>query len=102
MSGQGKPGPDFSGSGPVEYDPAGVQAQSPVEALLAREEPGLLSIPGVVSVGIGGGGPGGEYFVVGVTDAGVAARLPSEIGGIPLTISVTGEVDAQPLEWPPR
>jgi hypothetical protein len=102
MSEQGKPGPDFSGSGAVEYNPAGAQAQSPVEALLAREEPGLLSIPGVVSVGIAAGGPGGEHFVVGVTDAAVAARLPGQIGGVPLTISVTGEVDAQPLEWPPR
>lgn len=100
MSNEGKPGPDFSGSGPVEYNPAGAQARSPIEALLAREEPHLLSIPGVVSVGIATGGPGGQMLVVGVTDAEVAARLPREIRGVPLVISVTGEIDAQPLRWP--
>lgn len=100
MSEQGKPGPDYSGSGAVDYSPAGTEQGSAIEALLASEEPRLLSIPGVVSVGVAIGGPGGHVLAVGVTDAGAAARLPKEIQGVPLVISVTGEIDAQPLRWP--
>lgn len=100
MSEEGKPGPDYSGSGAVEYNPASAEARSPIEALLASEEPRLLSIPGVVSVGVAAGGAGGQVLLVGVTDAEVAARLPREIQGVPLIISVTGEIDAQPLRWP--
>lgn len=100
MSEQEKPGPDYSGSGPVEFHPAspdqGVQGVS-IQELLASEEAGLLSIPGVVSVGIAFSGPIGHALAVGVTDAEVAARLPKEIRGVPLIISVTGEIDAQPL-----
>ena len=82
MSEQEKPGPDFSGSGPVEFHPAAPQQQSASEALLAREEPRLMAIPGVVSVG--------------VTDANVRSRLPEHIHGVPLVVTVTGEIDAQP------
>ncbi len=97
MSEQGKPGPDFSGSGPVEYKPDETQPRSSIEQLLATEQSRLMAIPGVVSVGIGQGGPGGYAISVGVTDAGVAAHVPSEIGGFPVTITVTGEVEAQKL-----
>ena len=31
---------------------------------------------------------------MGVVDAGVAARLPREIGGVPVVVTVTGPVDA--------
>lgn len=62
--------------------------------LLARQEAQLLAIHGVTSVGIGLGLAGGEALVVGVVDAGVAARLPSEIEGVPLVVQVTGPVDA--------
>lgn len=96
MSEQEKPGPDFSGSGPVEFHAAAPQKQSATEALLASEESRLMAIPGVVSVGITTGGPGGQAIAVGVTDANVRTRLPEHIGGIPLVVSVTGEIDAQP------
>lgn len=86
--------PDFSGSGPVEYHPAPVAPASEVARLLAREEASLLAIDGVTSVGIGLGPPGREVLAVGVVDAGVAARLPREIDGVPLVVTVTGTVRA--------
>jgi hypothetical protein len=86
--------PDFSGSGPVEYRPAPVVPASDAARVLAREEARLLAIEGVTSVGIGLGPPGLEALVVGVVDAGVAARLPPAIDGLPLMVTVTGTVDA--------
>lgn len=94
MSDTQKPGPDFSGAGPVEYNPTETPPGGAAEALLASDGPRLLAIPGVVSVGIGTGRPGEEALVVGVVDAGVAARLPQEINGVPLVVTVTGPVDA--------
>jgi hypothetical protein len=94
MSDIENPGPNFTGSGPVEYGPSEAAPRSALERLLASEEARLLAVPGVTSVGIGLGHPGGEALVVGVVDAGVAARLPREIGGVPLVITVTGPVDA--------
>ena len=64
------------------------------EGLLASAEARLLAIKGVTSVGIGLGPAGGEALVVGVVDAGVAVRLPREIDGVPVVVTVTGEVDA--------
>lgn len=95
MSDAQTPGPDFSGAGPVEYSPAETQSSGPVGQVLASEETRLLAIPGVVSVGVATGRPGEEALAVGVTDANVAARLPREINGVPLVITVTGPVDAQ-------
>jgi hypothetical protein len=90
-------GPDFSGSGPVEYrptEPAPPTAPTARGSLTASEEATLLAIPGVTSVGLGRDAAGGEAVVVGVVDAGVAARVPREIGGVPVVIEVTGEVNA--------
>ncbi|HEX8404345.1 MAG TPA: hypothetical protein VF670_06980 [Duganella sp.] len=94
MSEEFHPPPDFSGAGPVEYNPAPVAPASEVARLLAREEARLLAIQGVTSVGIGLGPPGREALVVGVVDAGVAARLPPQIDGVPLVVKVTGTVEA--------
>jgi hypothetical protein len=90
------PGPDFFGSGPVEYSPAEAAPRGAVEQVLAREEARLLAVPGVTSVGISLGTAVGEALAVGVVDAGVAARLPLEIDGVPVVVTVTGEVDALP------
>jgi hypothetical protein len=89
------PGPDYSGAGPVEYRPAEAAPLGALEQLRSREEARLLAIPGVTSVGIGLGAAGGEALVVGVVDAGVAARLPREIAGVAVVVTVTGPVDAQ-------
>jgi hypothetical protein len=89
------PQPDFSGSGAVEYNPDHVKSRGPLELLLSRQEAQLLAIQGVTSVGISIGPTGGEALAVGVVDAGVAARLPHAIEGVPVVVSVTGPVDAQ-------
>ena len=94
MSDVQSPRPDFSGSGAVEYSPAPAKSRGALELLLARQEAQLLAIQGVTSVGIGLGPAGGEALAVGVVDAGVAARLPSEIEGVPVVVKVTGPVDA--------
>jgi hypothetical protein len=96
MVAQGSDGPDFSGSGPVEYRPAQMAPHSPGQQVLSREEAKLLALPGVTSVGIGLGPGGGETLTIGVTDAGAALQLPREIGGLPVTVVVTGQVDALP------
>ena len=96
MSDIEKPGTDFSGSGPVEYRPAEVAPYGALERLPASAEARLLAVPGVTSVGIGLGPAGGKAFVVGVVDAGVAGRLPLEVEGVPVVVTVTGEVDALP------
>jgi len=96
MSDTQKPGPDFSGAGPVSYTPAQSAGGggTAAEQALASGEARLLGIAGVVSVGIGLGSPGSNVLTVGVTDAGVAARLPREIDGVPIEVTVTGPVDA--------
>jgi hypothetical protein len=88
------PGTNFSGSGPLEYRQANSAPGSALERLLASQEARLLAIPGVTSVGIGFGPEGGEALAVGVVDAGVVARLPREINGVPLVVTITGPVEA--------
>jgi len=90
------PTPDYSGSGPVIYSPSGVAPAGAVAEVLAAAEPWLMSIPGVTSVGLGNGPTGGEAVVVGVTDAGVAGQLPPTIKGVPVVVTITGEVEALP------
>jgi hypothetical protein len=87
-------GPDFSGSGPVEYRPTDPAPPTARGSVTASEEAKLLAIPGVTSVGLGRDAAGGEAVVVGVVDAGVSSRVPREIGGLPVVIEVTGEVNA--------
>ena len=98
MSAEFHPPPDFSGSGPVEYQPAAAAPASEVARLLAREEARLLAIEGVISIGIGidTGPPGREVLVVGVIDASVASRLPQQIDGVPVVVKITGTVRALP------
>jgi tartrate dehydratase alpha subunit/fumarate hydratase class I-like protein len=88
------PVPDFSSSGPVEYNPTQTRQHGALAAVLEMEEARLLAMPGVTSVGIGPGPAGGEALVIGVVDAGVAARMPLHIGGVPVVVNVTGPVDA--------
>jgi hypothetical protein len=97
MNDQAKPRPDFSGSGPVEYHPADYATAFGQHPALAEAERSLMSLPGVVSVGFTDDGPGQQAIAVGVTDAAVVARLPSHFGGMRVIVSVTGEIEAQPL-----
>ena len=92
------PGADYSGSGPVDYRPTEGAPRAADGRVPASEEARLLAIPGVTSVGLGHGPAGGEAVVIGVVDPGVAARLPSEIAGLPVVVEVTGEVNALPSD----
>jgi hypothetical protein len=96
MVAQDSDAPDFSGSGPVDYRPVQTAPQSPGQQVLARREAWLLALPGVTSVGIGPGPGGGEVLTVGVTDAGAAPQLPAALDGLPVTVVVTGPVNALP------
>lgn len=88
--------PDFSGSGPVIYSPTHEAPAGTLASLLARHEAALMAVPGVTSVGIAHGAPGAEALMVGVVDAGVEAHLPREIEGVPVIVTVTGQIDALP------
>lgn len=87
-------GPDFSGSGPVEYRPAET-AQGPTGETFARHEARLLAMPGVTSVGHATGPDGSVALTIGVTDAAVAKDLPEQIEGLAVVVVVTGQIDAQ-------
>ena len=98
MSDGEHPGTDYSGSGPVEYRPTDDAQPAALGRVPASEEARLLAIPGVTSVGLGRGPAGGEAVVIGVVDPGVAARLPSEVAGVPVVVEITGEVNALPSD----
>ena len=98
MSDGEHPGTDYSGSGPVEFRPTDGETPAALGRVPAGEEAKLLAIPGVTSVGLGHDSAGGEAIVVGVLDASVAARLPSEIAGLPVVVEITGEVNALPSD----
>lgn len=82
------PAPDLSGAGPVEYRPAEASADL-IGAVRSRQEAQLMAVPGVTFVGVGESG-----LLVGVIDASVAAQLPRYLEGVPVTVTVTGTVDA--------
>jgi len=94
MSGIQDPGPDMTGAGAVEYSPAEAVPGDRAGQLRARHEARLMAVPGVTSFGIGLGPAGGLALAVGVLDAGVVARLPREIEGVPVVVTVTGPVEA--------
>lgn len=91
-----QPGPDFSGSGPVDYNPPEVAVEGTPEYTLQQAEARLFALQGVVSVGIGYGPAGAMALIVGVVDAGVSRSLPDTIDGMAVITEVIGEVDAQP------
>jgi hypothetical protein len=91
MSSIENPRADMSGAGPVEYRPAEPAPTTDMEALRARHERRLMSVPGVTFVGVGSGG-----LLVGVVDSEVAAQLPGDVEGVPIAVTVTGPVEALP------
>jgi hypothetical protein len=88
MSEVQNPAPDMSGAGPVEYRPAEGEW---AEAALRSNYEDLMAIPGVTFVGASDSG-----LLVGVLDSGVAAQLPRAVDGVPVTVTVTGPVEALP------
>ena len=85
---------DYSGSGPVEYYASEPTSESTMDIALRKAESILLDVPGVTSVGIGYGQPGRQALIVGVVDSGVLMNLPTDIDGVPVIGTVTGEVKA--------
>jgi hypothetical protein len=76
------------------------QAFRRAEAVLANHETELLTIPGVVGVGIGLTEQGGQpvihvYVNVKATGGTIPAAIPQQVKGVPIRIIQTGEVKAQ-------
>ncbi len=63
----------------------------------SRYESRLLSLPGVVSVGIGRASDGRTVIVIGVEDKanGEGLELPKQLEGYPVQVDVVGPVRAQ-------
>jgi hypothetical protein len=79
----------------MPYNPAPAQGpRSAISLVRDRNEQQLLAIEGVKGVGIGRDRIGDDAFVVYALDASVRARVPTEIEGYPVEITITGEIDA--------
>ncbi len=83
--------PPFAESGPREYNP-----DVPISASRRDAERQLLSIPGVRGVGEGRDAIGNPAWIVYIVTKVIAASLPKTIGGRPVLVEVSGEIDAQP------
>lgn len=76
-------------SAAVTYSPARPAPDSAAAEAARRNEAELLSIDGVEGVGASGGS-----IVVYARDETVIGRVPSQIGGVPVRVRVTGEIVA--------
>jgi len=75
-----------------EHSPGG--APGGAWEVLARRRDELMSIEGVVMVGIGSNEIGDPAIVIGVKQPDQLAKLPSSLEGLPVRPQVIGEVDA--------
>jgi hypothetical protein len=74
--------------------PAGV-GKMKIEAVLEKNEAKLMSIPGVVGVGIGGSDEAPVILVMATHNATeLKKKLPSQIAGFPVKVEVSGEIRA--------
>lgn len=79
------------------YDPGMQEPDSgpaAIEAVRQRNEQALLSIDGVMGVGVGRTPIGEDAIVVYLRDASVEGRAPSQVEGYPVETIITGEIDA--------
>ncbi len=83
--------PPFAESGPREYNP-GIS----VSAARREAETQLLTIPGVKGLGEGRDAIGNPAWIVYIASKAIAASLPKSLGGRPVLVEVSGEIDAQP------
>jgi len=67
-----------------------------IREVKARHEERLLSLPGVVSVGIGLGVDGNPVIIVGLdrTRASAIQEIPEELEGYPVQVEMVGTVRA--------
>ena len=63
---------------------------------LRSAEAQLLATPGVRGMGEGRDALGNPAWIVYVVGKGIAASLPKAIGGKPVLVEVSGDIDAQP------
>jgi hypothetical protein len=70
--------------------------QPAIREVKARHEGRLLSLPGVVSVGIGLGADGSPVIVVGLdrTRGSTLQEIPEELEGYPVQVEMVGTVRA--------
>lgn len=80
--------------GPRDYSPNLLSSDSELESIIRRHEANLLAIPGVTMISHQMVEPGKETIIIGVIDAGVLVRLPSELEGVPVRGEVTGPIEA--------
>jgi hypothetical protein len=81
---------------PVVYDDRRGAGRMDAATALEKHHDRLMSIPGVVGVGVGGS-EDSPVIVVMVSAGGAAMRkqLPDRIDGYPVKVEVTGEITAQ-------
>lgn len=65
-------------------------------AVKQKHEEKLMAIEGVTGVGVGQDAIGNETIVVYVTHKAVAEKLPKEIEGLNVRVTVTGPIEALP------
>jgi hypothetical protein len=70
---------------------------SSIRDVKSRHEARLLTLPDVVSVGIGRDENGNQAIIVGLRRSNPAteSRLPTELEGYPVRIRIVGEIKAQ-------
>ena len=66
-----------------------------VDAVRARQESSLMSVPGVVGVAIGRSRTGKPSLVVYVRDSSVRRRIPAALDGLEVECRVTGDIDTR-------
>ena len=67
---------------------------SKVVRVKATHEQRLMSIKGVVGVGVGSDEIGDDAIILYLLDASVRQRIPARIEGVPVVTEITGEIDA--------
>jgi len=86
--------PDLTVTGGGIFEQPADDADGPA-GIVARVGDELLAIPGVEGVGLTQTRDGGDGIVVFVRDGSVAGLLPDVVGGLPIVVEVTGQIDAQ-------
>lgn len=78
---------------PYAEDETGT-ALTEIERVVQKHEQRLISIDGVIGVGIQNDAVGNPIIVIYVRDAGVRKLLPAQLEGWAVRIEVTGEISA--------
>lgn len=72
--------------------------KAPIEVVKRQNEGRLMSLPGVVSVGIGRDPQGRPAIVVGLSEPSAAAQgqVPRQLSGYPVVVQTIGPLKAHP------